>query len=143
LGLNLGYTPDEACHMGLVRLLARDFGIPVARASELANEALQHPPETRSLTLSTSQQGAVALIIDLARYYSAFVTALSAAITHGEGRRRGRPPTKRAKSRSALRVAESHGVDLSLLRETMGQSPAERLARLDANALFLNTLRRR
>lgn len=143
LGLNLGYTTDEARHLGIVHLLARDFGIPVARASELANEALQHPPETRTLTLATAEHDAVALVIDLARYYSAFATALSAAITHCEGRRRGRPPTKRAKPRSVLAAAESHGVDLSLLRETISQSPAERLARLDANASFLNALRKR
>jgi hypothetical protein len=40
-------------------------------------------------------------------------------------------------------AAQTHGVDVSLLREVLQQSPAERLARLDANASFLHALRKR
>jgi hypothetical protein len=39
-------------------------------------------------------------------------------------------------------AAEAHGVDVSLLRESLEQSPADRLARLDANSRFLTGLRR-
>jgi hypothetical protein len=143
LGRRLSYTPDEARQMGVVRLLAAEFGIPIVRAGELASEALRHPPETRALALTTSADGAATLTIDLARYHSAFAAALSAAVTHGGGRRRGRPPSKRQNRRGAVRVAQSHGVDVSLLREALRQSPAERLARLDANASFLQALRKR
>ena len=143
LGLRLAYTPDEAREMGVVRLLAADFGIPVARAGALAREALQHAPDTRALALTTSPDGAATLTIDLARYHSGFAAALSAAVTHAGGRRRGRPPAKRPKPRSPLGAARSHGVDVSLLREALRQTPAERLARLDANASFLDALRPR
>ena len=143
LGRRLTYTPDEAREMGVVRLLAAEFGTPVARAGELASEALRHPPDTRALTLATSLDGSATLTMDLARYHSAFAAALSAAITNGGARRRGRPPAKRPSRRGAVRVAVSHGVDVSLLREALHQSPAERLARLDANASFLHALRKR
>jgi hypothetical protein len=126
--------------MGVVRLLARDFGIPVARAAELADEALRHSRESRAVCLMAGD-GAATLVIDLARYHSTFAAALSAAISHGGARRRGRPPSTRRRRRDPVGAAESYGVDLSLLREAIGRSPAERLARLDANAAFLNALR--
>ena len=129
--------------MGVVRLLATDFGIPVVRAGELAEEALRHAPDTRALVLTTSRDGAATLTLDLARYHSTFAAALSAALTHGGGRRRGRPSTKRPTRRGAVGAAKAHGVDVSLLRDALQQSPAERLARLDANAAFLRALRQR
>ena len=141
LGRRLAYTPDEARWMGVVRLLARDFGIPVARAGEIANEALRHAPETRALTLTASDDGAATLVMDLARYHSTFAAALSAALSHGGPRRRGRPLSRRPHRGGAVVAAESHGVDVSLLRAAMSQSPGERLARLDANAAFLRALK--
>jgi hypothetical protein len=127
--------------MGVIRLLARDFGIPVAHAAELADQVLRHTPETRALPLAVSNDGAATLVIDLARYHSTFVAALSAAVIHGGARQRGRPLSKRSRRRDPLAVARHHGVDVSLLRESIDRSPAERLARLDANASFLNALR--
>jgi hypothetical protein len=142
LGLRLTYTPAEGLRMGLVRLLARDYGIPVARAAELADEALQHPSETRAVSLAAAPESGVALVIDLARYHSTFAAALSAALHHGGPRRRGRQSfRKRGRGRDAVRAAEAHGVDVSLLREALERSPADRLARLDANAAFLRALR--
>ncbi|MDF2772995.1 MAG: hypothetical protein K0S86_2490 [Geminicoccaceae bacterium] len=142
LGRRLEYTPAEARWMGMIRLLARDLGIPVARAGELADDALRQPPETRALTLATSQDGAAALVVDLARYHSTFAAALSAAMNHGGPRRRGRrPPSRPARVRESVARAQTYGVDVSLLREALARSPAERLARLDANAAFLNALR--
>ena len=141
LGRRLAYTLAEARWMGVIRLLTRDFGIPIVRAGALADEALRHAPETRALSLAVSDEGAATLVIDLARYHSTFAAALSAAFSHGGGRRRGRPPSGRVHRGGALVAAESHGVDVSLLRAAMAQSPAERLARLDANAGFLRALR--
>jgi len=141
LGRRLAYTTDEARWMGVVRLLARDFGIRVNRAADLAEEALRHPRESRVVSLTAVDDGAATLVIDLARYHSTFAAALSAAINHGGARRRGRPPSTRRRRRDPVSAAESFGVDLSLLREAIERSPAERLARLDANASFLSALR--
>ena len=140
LGRRLQYTPGDARWMGVVRLLARDFGIPVNRAADLAEEALRHPRESRVVSLTAVDDGAATLVIDLARYHSTFAAALSAAISHGGARQRGRPSTRRRR-RDPVGAAESFGVDLSLLREAIERSPAERLARLDANASFLSALR--
>ena len=142
LGLRLTYTADEARRMGLVRLLTRKLGIPVARAAELTETALRQPRETRAMSLAVSPDSAARLVVDLARYHSTFVAALSAAIHRGGPRRRGRQsPRKRTRGREAVAAAEAHGVDVSLLREALERSPADRLARLDANSEFLRELR--
>ena len=142
LGRRLTYTPDEARRMGLVRLLTRELGIPVARAAELTETALRQPRETRAMSLAVSPETAATLVVDLARYHSTFAAALSAAIHHGGPRRRGRhSPRKRTRGREAVAAAEAHGVDVSLLREALERSPADRLARLDANSEFLRELR--
>ena len=142
LGLRLTYTPSEALRMGLVRLLARDYGIPAARGAELADEALRHPPDTRALSLAAAPDSEVALVIDLARYHSTFAAALSGALHHGGPRRRGRQSSrKRGRGRDAVAAAEAYGVDVSLLREALERPPADRLARLDANSAFLRAIR--
>ena len=129
--------------MGIVRLLTRDFGVPAARAAELVDDVLRHPPETRALSLTTIPDSPATLVIDLARYHSTFSAALSAALHHGGPRRRGRPLSrKRARGRDPVAAARAYGVDVSLLRESLARSPAERLARLDANSAFLIGLRR-
>ena len=143
LGQQLTYTPAEARRMGMVRVLATEIAIPITRAAELANDALRHPPEMRALPLSTSTEDVATLVVDLARYHSTFAAALSAALNHGGPRRRGRPAArKRTRGRGAVAAAEAYGVDVSLLREALERTPAERLARLDANSAFLGALRR-
>ncbi len=144
LGRRLRYTPDEARWMGIVRLLAHEFAIPVARAAELADVAVRAPSETRSFTLAVSADGVISAVIDLARYHSTFVAALSAALHHGGPRRRGRPPARRTtRASNAVARAKAHGVDISLLRSALEQPPAVRLARLDASSSFLEALRPR
>lgn len=142
LGQRLTYTSDEARRMGLVRLLTRELGVPVARAAEVAAVALDSAPGSRALAIPAGPDSAATVVIDLARFYSTFAAALSAALNHGGPRRRGRSPKrKRMQVREAMTAAESYGVDVSLLRESLERTPAERLARLDANAAFLNALR--
>lgn len=143
LGRQLAYTPAEARRMGLVRVLARDFGIPLVRADALAETALRHSPETRALALVEATDGSAVLVLDLARYHSTFGVALSTALHHASPRQRGRPrTTPRARRRDPVAVAASHGVDLTLLRESLRHTPAERLASLDENAAFAAALRR-
>jgi hypothetical protein len=129
--------------MGLVRVLTRDFDIPAVRAAELTDQALRHSPDERVVSLAASAESPATLVLDLARYHSAFAAALSAAINHGGPRRRGRPSTrKRTRPRDAVAAAEAYGVDLSLLRHALARSVRDRLARLDADSRFLAALRR-
>jgi hypothetical protein len=143
LGRQLAYTPQEARYFGIVRLLANQFGIPVARAARLADEAIEQPPDSHTYVLDESADGSAALLLDLSRYHSGFAAALATALHRGGPRRAGRPVSVREQERKYDRIgaAERHGVDISLLRQSLTQSPAERLARLDANAAFLRSLR--
>ena len=142
IGRRLAYTPDEARWFGIVRLLTRDFAVTLHRAAELADVALQHPAEAREVVLAESGDGTAALTIDLAREYSSFAAALSAALEQGGPRRRGRrKESSRVGTRNAIAAAERHGVDVTLLQSALERSPAERLARLDANAAFVRALR--
>jgi hypothetical protein len=138
----LSYSPAEARWFGIVRALTRDFAVSLRRAAELADLALQHPATAREAVLAESSDRTAALTIDLAREHSSFAAALSAALQHGGPRRRGRQKVnRRATARRAIAEAERHGVDVTLLKAALEQSPAERLARLDANAAFVRAVR--
>ena len=140
LGRALRYTPAEARWLGLVRVLARDFGVPVARAGALARSALRHPPGTRSVRLAVTDDGTVALELDLARHHSTCSAAISAALHQMGPRRRGRPPA-RVRRHDPVAAAAAHGVDVTTLRENRRRSPAELLERLDEDAAFVSALR--
>lgn len=140
----LAFTPDEARWLGLVRLLRRELGIPVSRSATLAREALRHPPSSRAVVLAATSDGSASVVVDLARYYSSFAVRLSTALINGSPSRRGRPAARRRSGpRGALAAAAEYGVDLSLLREGLRLTPAERLERLDADAAFLAAIRPR
>lgn len=142
LNRRMAYTPQEACWFGLVRLLTRNFEIPVARAATLADRALGESPAARAVHLAGSEDESTFLVLDLARYYSSFTTRLSAALHHAGPARLGRPRSSaRRRERDPIARAEAYGVDLTLLREGLRLSPAERLSRLDANVAFLRALR--
>ena len=141
-GRSLSYGPAEARWFGIVRVLTRDFGVSLRRASQLADVALRSPPTAREVVLAESSDRTAALTIDLAREYSAAAAALSAALHHGGPRRRGRrKAARRATARQAVAEAERYGVDLTLLQGALERSPADRLTRLDANAAFVRAIR--
>lgn len=145
LGVTLGHSEENARWMRLVRMFVRDFAISLARASEFATIAVAQPVDARAFVVTTSDEGA-SLVLDLARFHSGYIAALSVAIEHGsEGRQVGRPARVAEASPdgfyAALQAAERYGVDLSLNREALRLTVAERLARLDENAAFLRTLR--
>lgn len=127
------YTPAESRLWGLVRVLSQDMGIPLARAAELASQALRHPEDSREVRLGENASCCAAVVVDLARYHSAHAAALSAALELGGARRRGR--------RRAVSNAAWYGVDLSLLREGLRRSPADRLDGLEENAAFIAAMR--
>ncbi len=142
LGCQLARTPAEARWLGLVRLLARDFEIPIARAGKLAELSLSHRPATTELTLVQSAGSVVALVVNLARYHSTFIASLSAALHHATPRRRGRPATELSgRAHDPVADAAAYGVDVSLLRESLRRTPAELLQSLDEDVAFLADIR--
>ncbi|HEY5086419.1 MAG TPA: hypothetical protein VII66_03585 [Gemmatimonadaceae bacterium] len=138
----VGYTRKEAYRFGLIRLLSRDFAIPVTRAAILADSALLELPSEREVRLKSADNGNAILVLDLARYSSTLAARLSVALHQGGPRRPGRPASAdRYRERDPIIRAADYGVDLTLLREELRLRPAERLARLDANVAFLRVLR--
>jgi hypothetical protein len=140
LGKRLRYTPEEAVWLGLVRLLNQEVGLPLFRAARLADEALGHRPSERWVVLGQNESGSAGVSIDIARFYSSHLAALSAALDMGGPRRRGRRRAREKKG--AVERAAQYGVDIDLLREGLRLSPRERLERLDQNAAFINAIRR-
>ncbi|NOT07303.1 MAG: hypothetical protein HOP28_03770, partial [Gemmatimonadales bacterium] len=84
------------------------------------------------------EEGEISLVVDRLRFLTRFGTALSLAKSGRFEVRRGRPA---AAPPSSLAGAERYGVDLSLLRQSLRLTVAERLDRLDADVEFFRGLR--
>ncbi|HUQ20095.1 MAG TPA: hypothetical protein VM099_10830 [Gemmatimonadaceae bacterium] len=143
LGKRLRYTADEARSVALIRVLSQEVGITLFRAAQLADEILKQSAVMKktALVVGGAQTSSAAVSIDMARFYSTYAAALSAALDIGGPRRRGRRSGTRGR-KGAVERAVRYGVDMDLLREGLRLSPLERLERLDENAAFLNAIRR-
>jgi hypothetical protein len=141
LNKRLKYSAGEARWLGLVRVLNREVGLTLSRAAELADEALRHAPDEGRVLVGGMEGGRAAISVDMARFYSAYAAALSAALQLGGGRRRGRPRGAMKKKSPALARAAQYGVDIDLLREGLRLSSGERLQQLDDNAAFITAIR--
>lgn len=142
LGQSFEYNVDEARWLGLVHQLHAEQGIPLSRAADLARTALSAPTSEREVRVGGD--GTTAVLVDVARYRAVFAAALSTALNRETPRRRGRPRRPRGRRTGArvLRAAQEHGVDLSLLEQSLALTPSERIARLDANREFITALRK-
>jgi hypothetical protein len=136
LGLGVAYTPEGARRLAFARLLKETAGMPLVDAYPLAAPALASWPIQRRWKLDRG--GAAAVTVDLERFLSDCNVRLSLARSWYVERRRGRPPKVR---RRGVAWAKWYGVDVTLLRESLKRTPAERLRALDANLEFLKSLR--
>jgi hypothetical protein len=141
LNRKLRYTTEESVWLGLVRMLNHDVGLPLTRAAEVADEALGLVDYNGEAVVGRSEGSSAAISIDMRRFRSSHAASLSAAITLGGARRRGRRRVQPKRRSAALDSASSYGVDLDLLREGLKLSIAERLQRADENAAFVNAMR--
>ncbi len=137
LQLAPAYSIQRARVFALTRLLEQAIGLPLKRAYQLAKETLRRPAEPASWR-HESPNGVAAVVIDRERFLSDFTINLSRARAGYAERRRGRPPRRR---RRGVAAARHHGVDISLLRESLKHSAADRLRRLDDDALFARSLK--
>jgi len=137
LQLAPAYSVQRARVLALTRLLEQAIGLPLKRAFHLAKATLRRPAEPASWR-HESPDGIAAVVIDRERFLSDFTVNLSRARAGYCERRRGRPPRKR---RRGVAAARHHGVDISLLRESLKHSAADRLRRLDDNAAFARSLK--
>ena len=135
------YTQAESVWLGLVHVMSQEVGVPLNRAVELADEALGLIDQRNEVVVGQSQTSSAAIVIDMLRFRSTHSAALSAALTLGGAKRRGRQRSQAKRKINALNNASRYGVDLDLLREGLKLSPAERLGRADENAAFINAIR--
>ncbi|MGK2961759.1 MAG: hypothetical protein ACSLFK_06370 [Gemmatimonadaceae bacterium] len=141
LGRRLRFTTAEARWLGLVRILDQEVGLTLVKSAELADEALSHPADARSVIVGLNEGASAGVSIDLPRYHSTFAAALSAALGLGGPRRRGKPRSEIRGKKRLLQSAADYGVDIALLRAGLAMSPRERLERLDENVSFIRQMR--
>lgn len=138
----LRHNASEAKWWGFVWLLTEAIGLPLRTAAAAATAALRITPSSIPVTIGADPSHTASIVVDLARYESIFLGNLSRARTHETPKRKGRPP-RRAIGREALSSAHLYGVDLGLIQSALARTPAERLAMLEANSLFLREMRRK
>ena len=141
LNRRLRYTVAESVWLGLVHVLNREVQLSLARAAELADEALGFADATGDVVIGERKSSSAAIVIDMPRFRSSHGASLSAALTLGGARRRGRQRVQTKRKSSALENASRYGVDLDLLREGLKLTVAERLQRADEDAAFINAMR--
>lgn len=135
LGISFPRTPNGTVGVGLIHELHSELDLPLSAARDIAHTVLA--TSGRASDVLALSSGSVRLSIDLNRYRSTFNARLSRALVLGGPKRRGRPTTAAS---GALAGAAAHGIDLDLLRDSLRLTPAERLARLEANAAFVGAL---
>ena len=138
----LRYSDSEARWWGFVRLLTEAFGLPLKLAADAATASLVITQLSTAVTIGADPSQTASIVVDLARYESIFLGNLSRARVHETPRRKGRPP-RLAAGRQALSSAHRYGIDLGLIESALARTPAERLAMLEANSLFLRDMRRK
>ncbi len=134
----LSHTPRQAKWWGLVRILDKQFGLELAFAASVANRALSRESDAVPLRASEDPSATAALVIDMARYDSVASANLSRALVRETPKRRGR----RSEQRDPIASARAYGIDISLIEASIKRTPAERLAKLDANRAFVEGLYR-
>ena len=138
----LRYNDSEARWWGFVRLLTETIGLPLKTAAIAATASLGVAHSSMPVTIGADPSHSASIVVDLARYDSIFLGNLSRARVHETPKRKGRPP-RIAAGRQALNSAHRYGIDLGLIQSALTRTPAERLAMLEANSLFLREMRRK
>lgn len=138
LGLGRVYDEERAKRLGVARQLHEAFGIPLVKAYPLAREALASWPDAK-VWRHEDAAGIGALEVNLERYLSTYAVRLSLARNRYAEKRRGRPPKRRRKR--GVAGAREYGEDISLLREQLKRTPAERLRTLEEALDFVRRTR--
>jgi hypothetical protein len=122
-------------------MLTQEVHVPLGRAAEVADEALGLDHEPRTVVIAEREDDNAAIFINIARFRSSQAAALSAALTLGGARRRGRHRLHSKRKGVAIEEAARYGVDVGLLQAGLKLSVAERLQRADENAQFIRSMR--
>jgi len=134
------YTIDMARQLTIARSVHAAAAVPMVESMEFARRALRARCEASSrVTVQLADDDDAALTVDVYRLLSSFYVRLAELRESYAPRARGRPRTRHT---SALAAAEGWGLDLSLIRDNLGKTAAERIRQLDAMGQFSRTVRR-
>lgn len=140
LGADGRYSCDMARQLTIARAIHGAASVPMSASWSLARRVLREPITASSrVELRLAGDGDVSLTVDVYRVLSSFNVRLATVRETYAPKARGRP---RSDKGSALEVAVDWGLDLSLIRDNMNKSPAQRLRQLDDIAQFSRTVRR-
>jgi len=134
------YTEMVAKRLIVARAIHSAFGTSLPDAFALAHCALREwDGSAASVTLRANVADDVSLTIDVYRLMAAYHMRRAELRESYAPMVRGRPRTR---SIDAVAVAVDWGLDLSLIRDNLRKSPAERLRQLDAMRAFTSGVRR-
>jgi hypothetical protein len=117
-------TPSGARWWGMVRMLNHELGIPLKAAARVADLVLQPNAVPHRVRIAATDDGAVALRIDLERFHSTANVLLAAAFAFGQPKSRGRP--RRLRRRRPLMDVYSNVWEIRVERDP---AKLERLGR--------------
>jgi hypothetical protein len=137
LGVPRRYSEPLARRLALARLLAEVVGVPLPEAFALAKRVLAEADPFGIWRLE-SPSGAIALTIEMPRFFTGYGARLALANTQYGEKRRGRKPSRRG---SAGERARAYGVDTTLLSAQLSRTPQRRVSELNQNVEFLKNVR--
>ena len=134
------YTEAFARRLIVSRAIQTALGTPLSDAFALAQRALRAwDGSATAVTLRVHETDDVALTVDVYRLMASYYVRLAELRQSYAPRVRGRP---RRRAVNAEARAIDWGLDLSLIRDNLRKSPAERLRQLDAMRAFAAGVRR-
>lgn len=134
------YSDALARRLAVTRAIHLACGTPLVEAFTVAQCALRTwDGGERPLTLHANDTDDVALTLDMYRLMSSFHVRRSLLLASDSPPARGRPRTRIG---DPLVRAQDWGLDLSLIRDNLRKTPAERLRQLDAMEAFRSRTRR-
>jgi hypothetical protein len=140
LALCQRYDITSAIRLMTLREIQREFAVPLARALEMADQALtKWRASGGSPVVVGANDTSVTLQIDIHRMLSAMYTRQSVVLTSPSLRAAGRPVKQ---NHDRLAAATAWGIDLGLLADSLRKTPAQRLRQLDAMVAFRAGVRR-
>ena len=134
------YSDALARRLAVTRAIHLAWGTPLAEAFTVAQRALRTwDGGAQPLTIHANDTDDVGLTLDMYRLMSSFQIRRSLLLSSGTSSVRGRPRTR---IDEPLARAQEWGLDLSLIRDNLRKTPAERLRQLDAMEAFRSRARR-
>ena len=131
------YSEPLARRLALARMLGEGAGTALPEAWTLARRALTET-DPFGTWWHESPSGAIALVVEMPRFFTAYGARLALARNNYGEKARGRKAKRRG---TAVERARAYGVDTSLLGAQLTRTPAQRVSELDWNLEFLRKVR--